>query len=469
MNNLIEHFNEVAHTWIAYRKKRTYYWNSITRLCNYFIPPDHKVLEIGCATGDLLGGLQAKEKTGIDFSSKMIALAKEQFPGIRFEVMQAEKLTLDTTYDTILLSNLVGVLPDIEEVFIQLQGITHSRSRIIITYYNRLWEPLIRIAEWIGIKQRTPITNWLSSHDLTNLLYLAGFEAYRINRNMLIPYNIPLLSPFLNRVVSRLPLIHRLSLNRYVFARPIPQITPTKNQYSVSVVIPARNEAGNIEEAIMRMPLLGKHTEIIFVEGHSTDNTWETILEMQLKYGSTHDIKALQQTGKGKGDAVREGFSVAQGDILMILDADLTVPPEDLRHFYDALTQRKGEFINGVRLVYTREKNAMRPLNTLGNYFFSILFSWILEQPVKDTLCGTKVLFRSDYEMLVKNRPFFGEFDPFGDFDLLFGAYKLNLKILDLPIRYRERKYGSTNIRRFSHGLILLKMVAFAATKIKFW
>ncbi len=469
MNNLVEHYNQIAPSWIAYRKKRTYYWNSITRLCNYFIPTDHKVLEIGCATGELLAGLTARDKTGIDFSSGMIALAREQFPDIRFEEMSAEELSLNTTYDTIILSNLMGVLPDIEKVLNQIHPLTHPQSHLIITYYNRLWEPLIRLAEWMRIKRRTPIQNWLSSHDLKNLLYLADFETYRVTRSLLIPYNLPILSWFLNHIVSRLPILNQLSLNRYIFARPIPAATDFARKYSVTVVIPARNEAGNIEEAILRMPMMGKHTEIIFVEGNSSDYTWEKIQEMCRKYAATHDIKAIQQEGKGKGDAVRAGFKIAQGDILMILDADLTVPPEDLPYFYNALAQGKGEFINGVRLVYAREKNAMRPLNTLGNYFFGILFTWLLEQPVKDTLCGTKVLFRSDYERLVSNRPFFGEFDPFGDFDLLFGAYKLNLKIVDLPIRYRERKYGATNIRRFSHGLILLKMAAFAAAKIKFW
>ncbi len=472
MNPILEYYNKVAPTWIAYRKRKTYYWNSIIRFCNYFTPPDHKVLEIGCATGELLAGLDAHDKTGIDFSPKMIAFARGQFPHIHFEQMEAENITLDTTFDTIILSDLVGVLPDIEEAFNQLNKVVHPSSRIIVTYYNRLWEPLIRLAEWMKLKRRTPIQNWLSSHDVKNLLYLAGFETYRVNRNMLIPYNIPLASWFLNRIISRLPLINIFSLNRYIFARPEPNAKlagASKTEDSVTVVIPARNESGNIEDAILRMPQMGKHTEIIFVEGNSTDDTWQKITDIREKYAPTHDIKLLKQPGKGKGDAVRTGFEAAQGDILMILDADLTVPPEDLPRFYHALTRHKGEFINGVRLVYAREKNAMRPLNTAGNHFFSLLFSWLLEQPVKDTLCGTKVMYRSDYEKLVKNRPFFGEFDPFGDFDLLFGAYKLNLKIIDLPIRYRERTYGSTNIKRFTHGLTLLRMAAFAAVKIKFW
>ena len=466
------YWEQFACKWVKYRKRRAYYWNSISKYCNYFIHPESSVLEVGCGGGDLLNAINAKEKTGVDFSPAMIKIAKEQFPGIRFHEMAAEELNLDDKYDVVVMSNLIGLLPDIEQVFNQVQNVIHDKTRLIVTYYSRMWEPIIRFAEFIRIKRKSPKQNWLSSQDIQNLLYLAGFETYKANRSMLLPYNIPLLSGFVNRFLSRLPLFNLLGLNQFVFARPIPKTLTSEeidNKYSTSVIIPARNESGNIEQAIQRIPKLGKHTEIIFVEGNSTDDTWETIQSVQKKYEGQYDIKIMQQDGKGKGDAVRKGFAAAACDILMILDADLTVPPEDLPKFYHAITTGKGEFINGVRLVYPMEKNAMRPLNTMGNHFFSKFFSYILERPIKDTLCGTKVMFRWDYEKLAANRKFFGEFDPFGDFDLLFGAYKLNHKIVDLPIRYKERKYGDTNISRFKHGLILLRMATFATIKIKFW
>jgi glycosyltransferase involved in cell wall biosynthesis len=303
--------------------------------------------------------------------------------------------------------------------------------------------------------------------DIKNLLYLAGFDVYKQNRQMLIPFRIPLISYLFNTIISRLPLINHLALNQYTMAKkmPVSKAEPTK---SVSIVIPARNESGNIENALLRMPKFASHLEIIFVEGNSTDDTWEKIQSIQKKYQDQFDIKILQQPGKGKADAVRTGYAIAKGDVLMILDADLTVPPETLPKFYDALLEGKGGFINGCRLIYPMEKGAMRPLNVLGNKFFSMAFTWLLEQPIKDTLCGTKVMFREDYWRLVKNQSYFGNFDPFGDFDLIFGAYKLNLKIIDLPIRYAERTYGTTNISRFKHGFILLKMCLFALKKIKF-
>jgi glycosyltransferase involved in cell wall biosynthesis len=287
---------------------------------------------------------------------------------------------------------------------------------------------------------------------------------------MILPVYIPLVSELFNNILAKLPFIRLFSINNFTFAKPIDrseQILEVKD-YSVSVIIPARNESGNIENAIRRIPQMGSHTEIIFVEGNSKDDTWERIVEVQKKYLDAKDIKITQCNTPGKSFAVRKGFEMAAGDILMILDADLTVQPEDLPKFYDIIASGKADFVNGSRLVYQMDKNAMGTINLFGNKFFSIAFTWLLDQRFKDTLCGTKVIFKKDYQRLAENRKFFGEFDPFGDFDLLFGAHKLNLCIVELPIHYKERTYGSTNISRFKHGLILLKMCFFAARKIKF-
>ncbi len=464
-----KYFDKIAIDRIKYRKRRSYYWESITKYIDYFLTDDQSVLEVGCGTGELIGKIKGKEKIGIDFSELMIENAKKQFPDVEFYTMEAENLKFDRKFDVIILSNVIGYLNDVHKVFGELYELSDSNTKIIITYYNFLWEPFIKFAEFLRIKKKTPIQSWLSHYDIENLLNLSGFEVFRRNKRMLIPINIPIISFLFNRFIGVLPLFNLFTLNQFVFARKTPDLTTVKKEYSTSVVIPARNESGNIEDAIKRLPEFGKHVEIIYVEGNSTDDTWKTIQKIQKKYKNTHDIKIAQQEGKGKGDAVRKGYSMATGDILMILDADLTVPPEDIPKFYEALASGKGEFINGSRLVYPMEKEAMRFLNTIGNKFFSLLFSWLLEQPIKDTLCGTKVMFRDDYIRLQANRKFFGEFDPFGDYDLLFGAYKLNLKIIDLPIRYCERTYGDTNISRFRHGLLLLQMCWYAAGKIKFW
>ncbi|MGP8215082.1 MAG: glycosyltransferase [Bacteroidia bacterium] len=471
--NRLDYFEKQAQTRVRSRKRHSYYWNDITYFCNYFAHEELSVLEIGCGTGELLNKIKGRRKVGIDFSPAMIEIAKKQFPaGVEFHCMAAENITLSEKFDLIILSNLIGHLEDVQKVLELLHKLCHERTKVIVTYHNYLWEPLLKLAEALRLKTPTHNLNWLSMNDLNNLLYISGFDVYRSTRRMLMPFNIPLIAPLFNRYIAKLPFFRHFCINQFAFAKILPDnnigaihesLLP-----SVSVVIPARNESGNIENAIKRLPKLGSHTEIIFIEGNSTDDTWDVIQKVQQKYSGEHDIKTGRQKGKGKGDAVRVGFDMATCDILMILDADLTVPPEDLVKFYNAIASGKGDFINGSRLVYPMDKQAMRFLNLLGNKFFSLAFTWLLDRPFKDTLCGTKVIFRDDYNRLKRNRAFFGEFDPFGDYDLLFGAHKLNLKMVEVPIRYKERTYGTTNISRFKHGFLLLRMCAFAARKIKF-
>jgi ubiquinone/menaquinone biosynthesis C-methylase UbiE len=464
-----EHFQKLAPKYATYKKRFSYYWKDIISYINYFLTDDVSILDVGCGIGDTLAGLKGSRKLGIDFSPEMVSCARKHYPELEFQEMDASKLEFNEKFDVIILSNVLGYFDNIQDVMLSLKSVCKPETRLIITYYNQFWEPLLKLGEFIGLKKKSPRQNWLSIGDIRNLLKLSGFETYRAAKRILIPFGIPLMSFLFNKILARLPFFNHFGLNTFVFARLSDEISYSKEEFTTSVVIPARNESGNIENAILRMPKFGKHIEIIFVEGNSTDDTWLSIQQVQEKYKNQFDIKIARQDGKGKGDAVRKGYSIAEGDILMILDADLTVPPEDLPKFYQAMIERKGEFINGSRLVYPMDKNAMRPLNVFGNKFFSSAFSWILEQPIKDTLCGTKVMFRKDYLKLAKNRKFFGEFDPFGDFDLIFGAYKLNLKIVDLPVVYRERTYGDTNISRFSHGFILLRMMFFAIAKIKFW
>lgn len=462
------YFNSIASKRIKQRRAKGYYWNDITKYCNYFVHENSSVLEIGCGTGELLNDLKANKKVGIDFSEEMIDQAKTQFPNLDLRVMAAEVLILEEKFDVIILSNLIGYLDDIQKVLTQLKSVSHENTKIIITYYSFVWEPILKFGEMIGYKTKTPNQNWLSLSEINNMLYLAGFHVYRNSRRMIFPLYIPLLSELFNGFLAKFPFFRLLSINNFTFAKNIQQENTQEKKYSVSVIIPARNESGNIENALLRMPNLGSSTELIFVESNSTDNTWNKIQEVKTKFDSKFNIETVQITESGKNAAVRKGFEIAKGEILMILDADLTVAPEDLVKFYNAIARGKGDFINGSRLVYPMEKEAMRFLNRIGNKFFSSIFTWLLDQRFKDTLCGTKVMFKKDYEKLIINRKFFGEFDPFGDFDLLFGAHKLNLCIVELPVRYHERTYGRTNISRFKHGFILLRMCGFAARKIKF-
>jgi SAM-dependent methyltransferase len=437
-------------------------------LRNYFaflVPPGQRVLELGCGVGDLLSSLKATRAVGVDFSAKMIELAKHGHPDIEFHVADAAEFQSEEKFDYIVMSDLVNDVPDVQRVFERARGNATSDTRLVLNFFNNLWRPVLSTAQKFGFKAPTLPQNWLSLDDVRNLLHLAGWEVIKYDARMLWPVRTPLIERLLNRWVA--PLLKHFCLTIFVVARPRPQVERDKH-YRCSVVIPARNEAGNIEDAVKRVPEMGRGTEIIFIEGGSKDNTWEEIQRVARAYPN-RDIKMMKQQSKGKGGAVREAFATATGDILFILDADLTMPPEELPKFYEAARNGTADFINGVRLVYPMEDEAMQFLNMIANKCFGITFSWLLGQSIKDTLCGTKVLFRSQYELIAQNRSYFGDFDPFGDFDLLFGAAKLNLRIIDLPIRYRARTYGETNISRWKHGWLLLRMTLFAAKRLKFF
>lgn len=443
----------------------SYYHRRLQKIYQYIIPAGSTVLEIGSGTGDLLASVKPSHGVGIDFSAEMIRISSDKHPQLTFIHGNAQEIPdLDMSFDFIILSDLVNDVWDVQDIFSQLSRFSTPKTRIILNYYSRLWEVPLKIAQKLKVAKPFEYQNWLTHHDLDNLLQICNFEVVRSWTEILFPFQIPLITPFFNRFMARLwPFIH-FCMTNFMVARPKPDCQ--QDQATVSVVIAARNEAGNIENIFQRVPEMGLQTEIVFVEGHSQDNTFEVIQENIDKFQRSASV--YQQSGKGKGDAIRLGFEKASNDILMILDADLTVPPEDLPRFYDALVSGKGDFINGVRLVYPMEKEAMRFFNFLGNKFFSLAFSWLLGQSVKDTLCGTKVLWKSDYELIADNRTYFGDFDPFGDFDLIFGSAKLNHKIVDMPIRYRERTYGSTNIQRWKHGMLLMRMLWVAARRIKF-
>lgn len=461
----IEHYNNLASRRDEWIQKSSYYYRHMNEYFSFLVPKNVRVLEIGCATGTVLDHVQPSHGVGIDFSEEMIKIATEKYPQHTFYTMDAEAISLDEKFDYIIISGTIGEMDDIQAFFEKLHHVCHSGTKIIINYYSQLWRGPIKFAESKGWKMPSKLENWVTIEDVTNLLKLADFEVVKSSRRMMFPFKVPVLSGFFNNFLAKMPLFKHFSLVNFVIAKPV-AIPEGADEWTCTVCIPCRNEKGNIENAIKRTPQLGKHTEIIFVDGHSEDGTPEEIQRVIAAYPDK-DIKFMVQDGKGKGDAVRKGYAHATGDVLMILDADLTVPPEDLPKFWNALVEGKGEFINGSRLVYPMDEKAMRFLNLLGNKFFSYMFTWLLEQRFRDTLCGTKVLTRENYLKIADNRYYFGDFDPFGDFDLLFGASKQNFKIVEVPIRYRERTYGETQISRFRHGWMLLKMCGFAFTKLK--
>jgi len=458
--------------WNSYERRRAsrYYHDELTRIYKFLIPPGRRVLELGCGDGDLLAALKPSRGVGVDISPRIVEQAQRRHPELGFLVGDVHELQMAEKFDYVILSDLINDLWDVQACFERVSSLCDPGTRVIINSYSRLWETPLWAVRKLRLANPLTAQNWLTVEDIQNILYLAGFETMRSWQEILLPLRLPLVDRLCNSYLARIFPFRLAALTNFVIARPAPQAAASKSNSAplVSVVVPARNEAGNIAEIFRRVPEMGGGTELIFVEGNSTDNTYEAI-ERAIADNPGRRSKLFKQSGKGKGDAVRKGFAAAQGEILMILDADMTMPPEDLPRFYEALHSGKGEFINGARLVYPMEHEAMRFFNLIANKFFSIGFSWLLGQPLKDTLCGTKVLRKTDYESIAANRQYFGDFDPYGDFDLLLGAAKLNLKFVDIPIRYAERTYGQTNIARWREGFILLRMMIFALGRLKFY
>jgi hypothetical protein len=421
-----------------WQNKNRHYYNYLKSIVDFLVPSGKRVLQVPFGT---------------------LQLDKHEIPD------------LCDCYDYVVACDVLGYVHDIQQFFEDAAALIPNDGRVVITQYSALWEPILRLASALRLRTPSMEQNWISNIDLTNFASLAGLETVKSGTKLLFPKYVPLLSAFLNKFLANLWPFTRLGVFHYLVLRKQNTADQSSGEITVkpslSVVVPARNEAGTIEKMVQLLPELGSFTEIVFIEGNSTDDTWKEINRVAEAYKGKRRIQIAQQQGKGKGDAVRKGFEMATGDVLTIYDADMTVPPEEVAHFYDTLVTRKGDFINGSRLVYPLEEESMRMLNLFANKLFGFAFSAILGQPIKDTLCGSKMIWRKDYNDLQKGRSFFGDFDPFGDFDLLFGAAKLNLKIIDLPVHYQRRTYGTTNISRWKHGWLLLKMTVFAARKLK--
>jgi SAM-dependent methyltransferase len=452
-----------AHLVTWSRRTRSYHREQ-ARVLRHHMPPGSRVLHVGCGLGDLLADLEPAAGLGIDLAPAVIALARDRHPALRFEVADPEAFRVAGTFDFILVSSALADMRDVAACLDAVRAACAPHTRVILCYHSALWGPVLRLLTAMRLRRPTGPQNWLGPEDFDNLLRLAKLDPVARYAETLLPLSVPVIGAIFNRFLAKLWPLRHLCLTQVVVAR---RPDPPGADLTCTVVIPTRNERGNVEAAIARLPDMGAHTEVIFVDGHSTDGTPQEI-ERVIAAHPERDIRLVRQgEGIGKGDAVRKGFAAARGDVLMILDADLTVPPEDLPRFFRLVADGAGEFVNGTRLVYPMEDQAMRFLNKAGNRFFSLLFTWLLGQRFRDTLCGTKALTKRNYETIAANRSFFGDFDPFGDFDLIFGAARANLRIVEVPVRYRARTYGTTNISRFRHGWLLLRMSWVAMRKLK--
>jgi 2-polyprenyl-3-methyl-5-hydroxy-6-metoxy-1,4-benzoquinol methylase len=466
-----KHLASIASRRESWIKRNKYYYGLLNRLLRFLVEPQKRVLSVRCGIGNLLAAVRPSNGKGIDICTELADIAQQRNPSLSFAVAFPDKDEFhqlfgpDEKFDYILFDD-IGDTVDVLQALRNLKPLCQRHTRLLISTYNHLWEPLVTIAEGLGMKVPQVEQNWLSGADIRNLLALAGFEVLETYRIVLLPKYVPLLSDFLNQFCARLPFLNKLCMTQVLTARVIPLSIPREN-LAVSVIIPCKDEKGNIEDAVRRVPQLAGRTEIIFCDDKSSDGTSEEVRRVRSRYPDK-EIRLEDGPGICKSKNVWTGFETASGDILMILDADLTTMPEELVYFVDVIASGRAEFVNGSRLIYPVPKGAMKEVNMLGNKFFSLAFSYLLGQRVKDTLCGTKVLWRSDWERIKPMIGSWGIEDRWGDYELLFGASKLNLRIVDLPVHYQERIYGTTKMTRvFHNGLIMLRMCWHGFLKLK--
>lgn len=448
--------------WIRANK---YYYGRMKRMLRFIVEPKKRVLDLRCETGHLLAALEPSRGVGVEISDTMVKVARELHPELHFVKSDVEALELRETFDYILFNHIFDTV-DVLRAFEHIRRHCTPETQIVVINYNHLWQPLLNLASKIGLRAKFVEPNWVSENDVRGFLKLAGFRPVRKHRLLLLPKKVPLLSGLVNGFLARLPGLRRLCLMQVMVARPITE--PMREEdLRVSVVVPCRNEAENVRHAVQRIPAMGRHTEILFCDDKSTDGTADEVLRLQALYPEK-DIRLVPGPGICKAENVWCGFRAARGDVLMILDADLTVMPEELPMFLRALAKSRGEFVNGSRLVYPMPELAMKFANIVGNKFFGLAFSFLLDQRIKDTLCGTKVLWRKDWLRMERSLGSWGIKDLWGDYELLFGASKLHLEIIEVPVHYQERIHGVTKMTRvFANGWRMLRICWHAAKHLE--
>ena len=400
-----------------------YYHQRVEQTLDFIIPKDKKVLYI-----DTSGKLKKNNKS-------------------------------NGKYDFIYLNGTLGKSQDLVGLLSNLQKYCHPSTRLLIYQHNHLWQWILTLSEKLGLKRREGVQNWLSVADTSVYLSGCGYEVTRVFRRTICPIFAFGLGPAVNATGVILPFFDFFKLDQFILARPLPELFPGTSPNSLTVCITVRNEKENIEKIVRSLPIVCENQEILFVEGHSTDGTRQEIERVIKKYPSKN-VRVIGQPGKGQGDAIRVGFKDAKGEIIILYEGDGTSDPGDLKYFYDSMRQGRFEFIEGSRFVYPLVSEAMPFTNKLGNIFFARWFSFFLGQRTTDVLSGIKAILKRDYDCLYARWGFLGLQDPFGDFELLYGAARMGLKFGEVPMRYYPRVYGVSKSNVIKHGLYLLRMAA---------
>lgn len=456
---------EFVATLDRWRARNRYYWLRKLEYLRFLIPPGESVLLFGCEDGSLLDELRPSRGVGVDRREAMIARARRRNPSHEFHADPDYSADFDEHFEYIVLDDVAGELGDLYSFLQRIRRCCTPTSRLVIVQHNYLWRPLFRLAEALRLKRPDTRQAWLSPGDFRVFLDAVGFETIDVRSKLYCPKRLLGIGSIINWLAGLVPFVDRLGSTQILVARVASSQEVDKNK-TATIVLTTRDERDNIEPMVQRTPHVGSECEIVFVEGHSTDGTREEIQRVIEAYPEKN-IRLLVQDGIGQGDAIRKGFSEARGDVVILLEADQTSPPEDVRKAFEVIASGRAEFVNGSRFIYPRDKDSMPLLNAIGNWAFAFWFTWFLRQRTSDVLCGLKAIDRRQFQRLDANWGFLGLHDPFGDFELAFGAARLGLKISEVPTRYSPRLYGAPKTKFFKHGWMLMRMAVRATMVFK--
>lgn len=364
--------------------------------------------------------------------------------------LQLEELK-NLNFELIILSDVIEVYDDLHVLFESINELLTENGVLLITSINTKWKIPLKLLEILNLKEKTKQFSHIHNKKFENIAAGVGFELISSKTRQFLPFKLFKIGNIFNKILEIIFFNFRLGIKSYILFRKNNKFF---NQMTKSIIIPAKNEEGNLKKLVDRIPKT-LNTELIFSIGESKDKTLEIALEIQ-QNNKDFNIKVFEQSKNGKANAVWEAVEKSNGEIIAILDSDISVDPEELVNFYEIIENNYADFVNGTRLIYEMEKGSMRFINRFGNRMFQYLIGKIINEPITDSLCGTKVFKKSLLKNIFWWQKTYKLNDPFGDFDLLFSASYSGAKILEYPIHYRARTYGNTQISRFRDGYKLI-------------
>tara|TARA_B110000977_G_scaffold125183_1_gene160299 strand:+ start:1495 stop:2904 length:1410 start_codon:yes stop_codon:yes gene_type:complete len=434
-------------------KKKNFLFDEISKALNYLINDSNYVKFFCCGNSSIVNKVNSKNIYINEINNTFInSLTKS-------EIKKEDEINKNLNFDHIVIADIEHQ-KFITKNLIDLNEKIDNECRVIVLSKSIFWSTLINFYK--KIKNIGPDkNNFLPYSNLRKIFLNTNFEIVKNEKIIFFPFQFSLLTKFINQIF-RFPVLNFFCMINLTVLKKVQKKNYQAEGKKISFIIPCKNEGGNIKFFYEKIINSTINAEFLFGNDNSSDNTLDEIKKLQQAIPNK-EIKIYDGPGVCKSENVYKGINLASGEIILIYDADLTVSFDDLVNSINLLLKTDADFINCTRMIMPQQKNAMKFLNFYGNLFFAFLFSILFKQKITDTLCGTKIFFKKDWEQIKKYNNTWGAKDLWGDFDLLLGAYKNNLKIVENPISYTDRKEDETKMTGIIKNSIRMLIITFVA------